>query len=245
MESPHARQRRRRLTEGRDLSKLLRLESYEDALNNLDMRRTKVQVELFDAAETGGVDRLKEEYLLRYMLNVETRGSQSLLNMAAFRDPTAYRLKIKVPGSDESRYLNVDLLETFNSLIGLTVSHITVPQSFQAVFKRDEEGRLRLDRRLKEDPCGPWWFRTVEGVTPEERKALVIWRKLTGEAEQDNLVLEEWFTRQGYSTKDYEFDLVLINGDNNMENLRQPDETWKVRLIEEDFHRLMFDVEST
>lgn len=27
----------------------------------------------------------------------------------------------------------------------------------------------------------------------------------------------------------------------NLENLRQPDDTWKVRLIEEDFHRLMFE----
>ena len=34
-----------------------------------------------------------------------------------------------------------------------------------------------------------------------------------------------------------------VNGDNNLENLKAPDDTWKVRLIEEDFHRLMFDVE--
>jgi hypothetical protein len=37
---------------------------------------------------------------------------------------------------------------------------------------------------------------------------------------------------QGYSAKDSEFDLVYVNGD-----------TWKVRLIEEDFHRLMLDAE--
>ena len=84
----------------------------------------------------------------------------------------------------------------------------------------------------------------MEGVTPDERRALVIWRKLTGDAEQDNLVLDEWFMRQRYSTKDYEFDLIFVNGDSNLENLRQPDKTWKVRLIEEDFHRLMFDVEN-
>ena len=229
---------------GPRLVKVLRLESYEDALNNLDTRRTNVQAELFDAPETGGEDRLKEEYMLRYMLDVETRGSQSLLNVSAFSNPTAYRLKVKIPGSDESREVNVDLMETFNYLIGMTVRYIAVPQSFQAAFKRDDEGRLRLDARLKQNKTGPWWFRTVEGITPDGRKALVIWRKLTGDAEQDNLVLDEWFTRQGYSTKDYEFDLIFVNGDNNLENLRQPDETWKVRLIEENFHRLMFDVES-
>ena len=33
------------------------------------------------------------------------------------------------------------------------------------------------------------------------------------------------------------------NGGNNLENLKAPDDTWKVRLIEEDFHRLMFEME--
>ena len=116
--------------------KYMRLESYEDTLNNLDTRRSQAQASLLDAAEAGGADSLKEEYLLRYMLDVETRGSRSLLNVAAFIDPTAYRLKVKVPGSDESREVNVDLLETFNYLIGLTVKHIAVPQTFQAAFTR-------------------------------------------------------------------------------------------------------------
>ena len=231
-------------TGGNQMLKVVRLESYEDALNNLDTRRSAAQASLLDAADAAGADGLKEEYLLRYMLDVETRGSQSLLNVAAFSDPTAYRLKVKAPGSDASRDVNVDLLETFNYLIGLTVRHIAVPQTFQAAFKRDAEGRLVLDGRLKQDEAGPWWFRIVDGTTPDGRKALVIWRKLTGDAEQDNLVLDAWFTVQGYSTKDYEFDLIFVNGDNNLENLRQGDETWKVRLIEEDFHRLMFDVES-
>jgi adenine-specific DNA-methyltransferase len=34
-----------------------------------------------------------------------------------------------------------------------------------------------------------------------------------------------------------------VNGDNNLENLKAPDDSCKVRLIEEDFHRLMFDTE--
>ena len=57
-------------------------------------------------------------------------------------------------------------------------------------------------------------------------------------------MLDEWFTKQGYSTKDYEFQLIYVNGDSNLENLKTPEDTWKVRLIEEDFHRLMFDTES-
>lgn len=223
--------------------KVVRLESYEDALNNLAIHRTKEQRSLLDAAEAQGEDGLNEQYLLRYMLDVETRGSQSLLNVQAFSDPTAYKLKVKRPGSDESREVNVDLLETFNWLIGLTVRHIAAPQIFSAAFERDTEKRLRLKGRLKQEDSGPFWFRTVTGATPDGRKTLVIWRKLTGNPEEDNLVLDEWFTKQGYSSKDSEFDLIYVNGGNNLENLRAPDDTWKVRLIEEDFHRLMFDTE--
>lgn len=228
--------------------KVIRLESYEDTLNNLELRRTKEQQSLLEAPEALGPDRLKEQYILRYLLDVETRGSQSLLNVAAFTDPTAYTLKVKRPGSDESREVNVDLLETFNWLIGLTVQHLAAPQRFTAETERDGEGRLRLKGRLKQEVDGRWWFRTVTGTTPDGRRTLVIWRKRPGGEtaegiEQDNLILDEWFTRQGYSSKDSEFSLICVNGDNNLENLKAPDDTWKVRLIEEDFFRLMFEAE--
>ena len=223
--------------------KLIRLESYEDALNNLVPCRTDKQRSLLDAAEAQGTDGFREQFILRYMLDVETRGSQSLLNIQGFTDPTAYKLKVKQPGSDESHEVNVDLLETFNWLIGLTVRHIAAPQTFRAAFKRDNESRLRLKGRLKQNEDGLYWLRTVTGTTPDGRETLVIWRKLTGEPEQDNLVLDEWFVTQGFSAKDSEFNLIYVNGGNNLENLKTPDSLWKVRLIEEDFHRLMFEME--
>jgi adenine-specific DNA-methyltransferase len=34
-----------------------------------------------------------------------------------------------------------------------------------------------------------------------------------------------------------------VNGDNNLENLKIGEERWKVALIEQEFKRLMFDVE--
>lgn len=238
------------------IMKVIRLESYEDTLNNLELRRTEAQQSLLDSPQAQGADGFREQYLLRYMLDVETRGSQSLLNVSAFMDPTAYKLKVKRPGSDESREVNVDLLETFNWLIGLKVDHIAAPRTYSAAFRRDDDPdlpadaprRLLLDGRLKEDPDGPWWFRTVTGTTPDGRRTLVIWRKRPGGEdpegiERDNLVLDEWFRKQGYSSKDSEFDLIYVNGDNNLENLKAPDDTWKVRLIEEDFFRLMFEME--
>ena len=112
--------------------KVIRLESYEDTLNNLKVKRTTTQQTLLNLAEPQGHGKLREQYLLQYLLKVETQSSPSLLDVAAFTDPTAYRLVVKRPGSDESREVCVDLLETFNWLLGLTVNHIAVPHIFSA-----------------------------------------------------------------------------------------------------------------
>lgn len=234
---------------GPKIMKVVRLESYEDALNNIKLARTASQQAMLDALNEERVGGFREQYMLRYMLDVETRGSASLLDMTAFTDPTAYRLKVKRPGSDESYEMNVDLLETFDWLVGLTVQHLAVPHTVDATFERDGEGRLHLSGELKKGAGGAWWFRTVTGTTPDGRTTLVIWRKRPGGEtiegiEQDNLVLNEWFATQGYLSKAHQFDLIYVNGDNNLESLRSSDDTWRVRLIEEDFHRLMFATEA-
>jgi len=82
--------------------------------------------------------------------------------------------------------------------------------------------------------------RVVTGLNPAHERVLVLWRK-TKDVDSD--ALDAWFWKQGYNTKDQEFDVIYVNGDNNLENLRQGEQTWKVRLIEEEFRRLMFDVE--
>ena len=224
--------------------KVLRLESYEDTLNNLEVQRTNRQHKLLNSPDSQGEDGFGEQYILRYMLNVETRGSQSLLNTQNFTDPTSYKLTVKRPGSDESRSVNVDLLETFNWLTGLTIDRIFAPQTFHAVFKRDSEKRLHLEKELQQDTSGPYWFRTVTGTTPDGQRALVIWRKLTGNPEQDNLVLNEWFTNQGYLEKDRQLRIIWVNGGSNLEALKAPGDLWNVRLTEEDFHHLMFDAKT-
>ena len=89
----------------------------------------------------------------------------------------------------------------------------------------------------------PWWFKPIEGADPEGRRILVIWRNRPGGdnvegLERDNAVLNAWVTAQGYAAKD--FHRIYVNGDNQIENLRQPDQTWTVRLIDTDFAALMF-----
>jgi adenine-specific DNA-methyltransferase len=81
--------------------------------------------------------------------------------------------------------------------------------------------------------------RVVTGTNPQGERVLILWRNIK---ETDNDKLDDWFQKQGYNTKDQEYDVIYVNGDNNLENLKKPDQTWKVRLIEEEFLRRMFDV---
>ena len=184
--------------------KYIRLESYEDALDNLQFERTTAQADLLNKPQNKAV---KEEYMLKYMMDLETKGS--LLNINQFAKPFDYELKITRNG--ETKTVKVDLVETFNYLIGLNVSHI---QKVRDVL-------------------------TVEGTTREGEKTLILWRDTEKTSAED---LDKWFEKQNYSTQDMEFDTIYVNGNNNLENLRKPDETWKVRLIEAEFQKRMFDV---
>lgn len=233
--------------------KYLRLESYEDTLNNLVLQDEPIR----DKAIAGNAS-LKEDYLLHYMLDVESKGSQSLLNIDAFNDPTSYVLRVKKPGSDEYIEKAVDLIETFNFLIGLRLVHLGIPQSLTAAFTRlpdpdlpqDQDTKLIINGDIKQVADGKWWIRKVEGWVPKNpynpndglrEKVLIVWRKLTGNLEEDNLILDSWFQKNRISTLDWEFDTIYVNGSNNLPNLQKEGDTWKVRLIEEEFMKRMWD----
>jgi adenine-specific DNA-methyltransferase len=185
----------------------IQLESYEDSLNNLELTRQPAQQSLL---ETNAA--VREDYTLRYMLELETKGSPSLLNITAFASPFDYVLNIATSTVGESKPITVDLVETFNWLLGLRVNTIDTIKG----------------------------VRVVTGTSPQGEKVLVLWRNVK---EMPNVKLDEFFQKQGYSTKDMEFDIIYVNGDNNLENLKKDEDTWKVRLIEDDFKRLMFDVQ--
>lgn len=208
--------------------KYLLIESYEDALNNLQIKRTPEQQQVLfgDNAPAG----IREEYLLSYMMDVESQGSASLLNVDAFADPFQYTLNIATGSVGETKPTVVDLVETFNYLLGLRVKTLDTIRG----------------------------FRVVTGSNPNGEKVLVIWRNLPS-AEWDadyaetcaesstgvqETPLERFLIKLGISTRDTEYDLIYVNGDNNLENLRRSDETWKVQLIEEEFKRLMFDIQN-
>lgn len=235
---------------GLHIFKYARLESYEDCLNNLVLNTDNGPVSKVGSTE------LQCDYLLRYMLDVETQGSQSLLNVAQFRDPRGYQLEIKKPGSDERVKRNVDLVETFNWLIGLHVDRLHAGRRFAATFARkpdpllpeDANTRLQVET-LTEAADGAWWFQPVEGYIRTKpgddrhrQSVLVLWRTLTDDPEQDAAALEAFLSQQmKFDPTRREdmtlYDIIYINGTHNLPNLGKYGE---VRLLEEEFHRRMW-----
>lgn len=233
--------------------KYIRLESYEDALGNLALNRQKGQQALLESDESSSSNRARQNYVMNYMLEVETRGSQSLLNTQQFLDPNRYELKVRSASGDETKSVYVDLLETFNYLLGLRVEHIAAPIYFDAELSQGEFGRWQAKVKQKAD--GDWWFRTVYGTNSNGQNVLVVWRNLPSviaghehgmqwdNAVLDSVLIEKLAIRLTESQDD-EIDILYVNGDHNIAIPRdrkgEPMEQARLQLIEEAFHRLMF-----
>ncbi len=56
-------------------------------------------------------------------------------------------------------------------------------------------------------------------------------------------MLDKWFAKNRISTRYFEFDTIYVNGSNNLPNLTQDGENWKVRLIEEGVMKRMWETE--
>ena len=191
--------------------KVIRLESYEDTLANLRVQRTQRQTNLLEKAD----ERFREQYTLRYWITEETRGSTSLLDIERFDNPSSYTLEVGQSSANEAKPVAIDLVETFNYLLGLRVRRVDRISGVTLV-----QGTL---------PLAPGH------VTGE--KALVVWRDTR---EMDAGALDKFLWGQRINPHDMEFDVIYVNGDNYLENSRRPDETWKVRFIEDEFQHLMF-----
>lgn len=195
--------------------KVLKLESYEDTLNNLQLRRKEVQQGLLDSLSPSA----QEDYLLRYMLDIESRGS--LLSVEQFHKPFDCALKVTVDSAGAYEDRTIDLVETFNYLIGLRVKHIDM--------------QMELG------------FITITGWLPTGEKTLVLWRDVERvDYEQLNRLCD----KLAINPADSEFDVVYINGDHNIPAVFTSTEaegggtkTLKIRQIEAEFLSLMFSME--
>ena len=195
--------------------KVLKLESYEDTLNNLQLRRTSAQGDLLNTLP----QQAKDDYLLNYLLDVESRGS--LLSVEDFRKPFDYTLNVAVDSAGAFEPRKIDLVETFNFLIGMRVKHIDA---------QPQRG-----------------FVTVTGALPSNETCLVLWRDCDV---LDYEGISKLCDKLAINPADNEFDVVYINGDHNIPTvLTQTAEeggatrVLKLRQIEPEFLERMFSVE--
>ena len=223
--------------------KTLTLESYEDTQNNLVLNRTGEQQKLL---EQQGNEAFKQDYTLNYMLDIESKGS--LLNIQAFEQPFSYQMHIATDSAGETRLQNIDLIETFNYLIGLTV-HTLEKTTVHIPLEQDADGIWQAPDKIKtceEGQPDSYTFLIVSGQLPNDDSTLVIWRVLNDFANTEskmkhNMALDTFvMDRLKVNPKDKEIDAIFVNGDNTLPNIRSGEEHWKVRLIEEEFQRLMF-----
>ena len=183
--------------------KYLALESYEDALNNIELAN---KGDLLDGA-------MKDEYLLGYMLDVESKGS--IINTDDFRHPFDYQLKIAVDSSGASEKRKIDLVETFNYLIG-----------------------LKLAQYVREIAKG---YAFLDGTLPNGEKAFVLWRDCD---KVDDAALNKLLAKLNIKPGASEYDVIYVNGDHAIANVSLGEDkagkVLKVRQIENEFLDRMF-----
>jgi adenine-specific DNA-methyltransferase len=143
------------------LVKILRLESYEDALHNTFSEATLARLGDREHAVRALVG--NEAYRLRYLVRLPLDASASLFNVARLEHPFDYTLDIL--GDTGPRSERVDLIETFNWLYGLRVRHRLTWVDPDDPTPRETGGRR---------------YRVVVASDREgHRRILVVWRDMT------------------------------------------------------------------
>lgn len=147
----------------------INIEQYEDALENISFSEKTL-------------DEFKD-YFVKYMLDFETKDSQTFLNIDHMENPFDY--KIKILEDYQQKIVPVDLPETYNYLIGLSVNKILSLEN-----KEDEKRNYLI----------------IEGKT-DNQKILIIWRDIRNfDPDKDRDFIEKNF-------KIEDFDEVHLNGD--------------------------------
>ncbi len=185
------------------LVKILRLESYEDALHNLATDATLAASAAKAAAFQGALG--AESYRLHYLARLPLEASASMLQTARLDHPFHYTLEILTDDGAEVR--TVDLVETFNWLLGLDVQRV---------------------RRWQHEKRG---YLAVMGRDRANKRVLVVWRDM---ADLDPKAERAFLEKQVAAlTKDAPFDRMLINGDSATPGFESLDALFK-QLMEAD-----------
>lgn len=175
--------------------KYIRLESYEDALGNIAFEESQGALKF-------------DDYVLRYMLEFETRKSETLLNVEKLAAPFSYQLEIMEGGERIKK--PVDLPETFNYLLGLKVVS-------RQVHMRDGKHRYLVIRGM-----------TNPNDEGGERKVVVIWRDVTGWKNADFKADAEFVKKENLADS---ADEVFVNADGVIPDVKILDPVFKERMF--------------
>ena len=189
--------------------KVLKLESYEDTLNNLQLKKPDLLTHTLN-------EQTAQDYLLHYMLDMESR--DSLLSTDDFCKPFDYRLNIATDSAGAYTPQVIDLVETFNYLLGLRVDSVE--------DRRYDKGYVFVEGRLNGE------------------RVLLLWRDCE---RWDYDGLQRLLAKKKIKPQESEFAEIYINGDHTLPTVWQDNDaeggmarTLKIRSIEAEFLRLMF-----
>jgi adenine-specific DNA-methyltransferase len=180
--------------QGGGFFKYQHIEQYEDSLHNIEFpneNKAQRMLKLFGEEE-------QSEYLMKYMLKFEAGGSQSILDLKRFENPFDYKLRIISAGKGE-RMVSVDLMETFNYLIGLKVSKYKFlkdnRRNYVIVFGERSNRRVTVI------------WRPTEGINLEKDKELI--KDSIKEFSPDNIFINGDSLVKGYQPIESEFKALV------------------------------------
>ena len=161
------------------------IESYEDALNNIELNETEYK------------NLLLNEHQLNYMLESDTKESPTFLNISDLQKPFSYQLKIIKNMQRQTE--TIDLPETFNYLLGLSV------QTRQSLHDDDRR------------------YLVYKG-TVGQKTVVIIWRDTKG-WKQEDLERDYRFIQEHKFTE--EADKVYVNTDSIVQGTESLDPLFK------------------
>jgi len=182
--------------------KYIILEQYEDTLDNLELKESKPHKDFF-----------KDDYLIKYFLELETKDDPHLLNISMLKDPYNYKLKVNLSEVGEPKEMAVDVIETFNYLLGLKINKL---------MRKEREGNT---------------YTFVLGER-EGKSVAVVWRVYSEKWKEEDYKKDRDFIEE--VLKEFNPEIVYINGQHALafESFK-PD----VRNVEPEFKRRMFSHE--
>ncbi len=189
------------------LIKILRLESYEDALHNVSTVDTYKRSEPRAAAHT--VTLGTEMYCLNYLARLPLEESASMLQLDKLEHPFAYTLEVLTDNGPQTQ--SVDLIETFNYLVGLDVQRLESWENAKDIL----HGEPRL-------------YRIVKGSDHSGKRFLVLWRDMTNLDPK----AERQFIEARLKIEKEPFDRMLINGDTAIPDFQSLDSLFKQLMTE-------------